>query len=55
MFQRLHHLFKGTSQQKQPLTSQTEIKKPTRYVLVLSGGGMRGFYTLGVLKALEES
>ncbi|MDR0859842.1 MAG: patatin-like phospholipase family protein [Candidatus Peribacteria bacterium] len=26
-----------------------------RYVLVLSGGGTRGFYTLGVLKALEEA
>ncbi|MDR0608240.1 MAG: patatin-like phospholipase family protein [Candidatus Peribacteria bacterium] len=25
-----------------------------RYVLVLSGGGTRGFYTLGVLKAMEE-
>jgi predicted acylesterase/phospholipase RssA len=24
-------------------------------VLVFSGGGTRGFYTLGVLKALEES
>jgi predicted acylesterase/phospholipase RssA len=24
-------------------------------VLVLSGGGMRGFYTLGILKAIEES
>lgn len=25
-----------------------------RYVLVISGGGMRGFYGLGILKALEE-
>jgi predicted acylesterase/phospholipase RssA len=27
-------------------------KKP--YILVLSGGGSKGFYALGVLKALEE-
>ena len=25
-----------------------------RYVLVISGGGMRGFYGLGIVKALEE-
>lgn len=30
------------------------IKREDRFVLVLSGGGTRGFYTLGVLKALEE-
>lgn len=29
-------------------------KKADRFVLVISGGGMRGFYGLGILKALEE-
>jgi predicted acylesterase/phospholipase RssA len=55
MFQRLHNLFKGYSKQKQTPLSQTKNIPPTRYVLVLSGGGTRGFYTLGILKAIEES
>ncbi len=29
-------------------------KKADHFVLVISGGGMRGFYGLGILKALEE-
>lgn len=29
-------------------------KQDDRYILVISGGGMRGFYGLGILKALEE-
>ncbi|MDR2191173.1 MAG: hypothetical protein LBP53_08695 [Candidatus Peribacteria bacterium] len=38
--------------------SPSSSRKPPRkgrFVLVLSGGGMRGFYTLGILKAIEES
>ena len=33
----------------------TRRLKKKRYVLVLSGGGIRGFYTLWILKALEEA
>jgi predicted acylesterase/phospholipase RssA len=25
-----------------------------KYILILSGGGSRGFYTLGILKAMEK-
>jgi predicted acylesterase/phospholipase RssA len=49
--QRLRNLFRGFSKH----TRKTKHIQPTRYVLVLSGGGTRGFYTLGVLKALEEA
>lgn len=54
MFNRLSNIF-----HRQILTSPKQKKDTTipldRYVLVLSGGGTRGFYTLGVLKALEEA
>jgi predicted acylesterase/phospholipase RssA len=30
------------------------MKNQKKYILVLSGGGSKGFYTLGILKALEE-
>jgi predicted acylesterase/phospholipase RssA len=30
------------------------MQQPKKYLLVLSGGGSKGFYTLGILKALEE-
>lgn len=29
-------------------------KKADSFIVVISGGGMRGFYGLGILKALEE-
>jgi predicted acylesterase/phospholipase RssA len=50
MFQRLQTLFKQKPSPPLPKAPQ----KSDRYVLVLSGGGTRGFYTLGVLKAMEE-
>lgn len=31
------------------------IDREKKYILVLSGGGSKGFYALGILKALEES
>lgn len=34
---------------------QNLFNKKEKYILVLSGGGTRGFYTLWVLKAIEEA
>ena len=48
MFQQLRRIFSRKSLRSSKSASYD------RYVLVLSGGGTRGFYTLWVLKALEE-
>ncbi|MDR0651420.1 MAG: hypothetical protein LBG59_08775 [Candidatus Peribacteria bacterium] len=50
MFKRFKRIFSTSTHAK----LQKHPKKD-RYILVLSGGGTRGFYTLGILKALEES
>jgi predicted acylesterase/phospholipase RssA len=55
MFQRIKNLFPASSSRKKNSSPAEKSAFSTRYVLVLSGGGTRGFYTLGVLKALEES
>ncbi|MDR2190672.1 MAG: hypothetical protein LBP53_05845 [Candidatus Peribacteria bacterium] len=49
MFDFFYKLFSRSS------SSSHQPPKKGRFVLVLSGGGMRGFYTLGILKAIEES
>jgi predicted acylesterase/phospholipase RssA len=53
MFQRLRTLY--TKQAPKSKEIKQQAPSNDRYVLVLSGGGTRGFYTLGVLKALEEA
>ena len=56
MFQRLKKLSTLSSKQNQKKSKPTKKQeKPNRYILVLSGWGTRGFYTLWILKALEEA